>query len=125
MNNKSMCKHIFLVPSSKKISNGLLKVCHLTALVVLTGGAHAGKWPSQPHEQPHSATHPTSPGCTKRTPQHRADPARSRHGCQLCGKRKHDFDCPLLGTEERLCASASLTVAARGILFFLSQSISA
>lgn len=60
----------------------------LPALFCFAGGAHVGERSPQPHDQPHSPSHSASPGCTQRTPQHRPDAARGRHGRQLCGKRK-------------------------------------
>lgn len=58
------------------------------ALCLWTGGPHAGERSPKPDDESHPPPHAASPGSTKRTPQHRPDPAGGQHGRQLCGEFK-------------------------------------
>lgn len=65
-----------------------LLLCTRSFLALHAGGAHVGEHSPQPHDLPHSPTHPAPPGCTQRTLQHRPDPAGGGNGSQLCGEKE-------------------------------------
>lgn len=89
--NVKSCVCCVEIPRSDKVTDGPVSsnfvfVPDMWLVLLCAGGAHAGECSPQPHDEPHSPTHSASPGCSQRTPQHRPDPARGRHGRQLCGE---------------------------------------